>query len=86
MDRSKHEWLKEQIDTLEENEHVQLYNIITKHTTDITKSEYGVYVSCANLSEECLLEIEKYILFCIDQRKRMAEDLKTRKSYERMIT
>jgi hypothetical protein len=86
MDRTKKEWLKEQIDLLEENEHVQLYSIITKYTTDVTKTTNGVYVSCENLPDECLLQIEKYIYFCIDQKKRMDEDMKTRKTYERMVT
>ena len=85
MDHSKKEWLKEKIDALDMNEHLQLYNIITKYTVNVTKSTNGVYVSCENLSEECLLEIEKYVLFCIAQHKRMDEDMKTRKAYEKMI-
>ena len=31
------------------------------------------------------LEIEKYINFCTDQKKRMEEDMKTRKNYERLV-
>jgi hypothetical protein len=85
MDRSKKEWLKEKIDGLDTNEHVQLFNIISKFTDNVTKSTNGVYVSCENLSEDCLQEIEKYVLFCIDQHKRMEEDMKTRKTYEKMI-
>ena len=86
MDRSKKEWLKEQIDLMEENEHIQLYSIITQYTTDVTKSTNGVYISCENLSDDCLKEIEKYIHFCIAQKKRMEEDMKTRKTYERMMS
>ena len=85
MIRSKKEWLKGQIDCLDTNEHVQIYKIVTKYTETVTKSPNGVFVSCEDLSDECLTEIEKYILFCIDQRKRMEEDMKTRKSYERMV-
>jgi hypothetical protein len=86
MERSKKEWLKEQIDSLDNNEHVQLYSIISKFTDNVTKSTNGVYISCENLTEECLQEIEKYVLFCIAQHKRMDEDMKTRKTYERMMT
>jgi hypothetical protein len=85
MNRSKKEWLKDQLDKLEVNEHIQVYSIIKKYTENITKSSTGVYVSSEHLTDECLLEMEKYILFCTDQRKRMEDDLKTRKTFERMI-
>ena len=85
MDYSKKKWLKEQIDILDENEHKQLFTIISNYTDNVTKSTNGVYVSCENLTQECLQEIEKYVLFCIAQHKRMEEDMKTRKTYERMI-
>jgi len=77
--------LKDQVDKLEVNEHIQIYSIIKKYTEVITKSPTGIFVSSENLSDECLLEMEKYVLFCLDQRKRMEDDMKTRKSYERMI-
>ena len=85
MNRSKKEWLKDQVDKLEVNEHIQIYSIIKKYTEVITKSPTGIFVSSENLSDECLLEMERYVLFCLDQRKRMEDDMKTRKSYERMI-
>ena len=68
------------------NEHSQIYEIIKKHTDQTTKTQNGVLVSTDNLTDECLLEVERYVLFCIDQRKRMEDDLKTRKSYERMVS
>jgi hypothetical protein len=86
MDRSKKEWLKDQIDSLDEIEHLQLFNIISKFTDKVTKSTNGVYVSCEDLSLECLQEVEKYVNFCLVQHKRIDEDLKTRKTYERMVT
>ena len=85
MNRSKKEWLKEQLDRLDTTEHIQIFGIIKKYTENITKAPNGVFVSSEHLSDECLLEMEKYILFCNDQRKRMEDDMKTRKSYERMV-
>jgi hypothetical protein len=84
--RSKKEWLKDQLDRMDINEHSQIYEIIKKHTNQTTKTQNGVLVSTDNLTNECLTEVEKYVLFCIDQRKRMEDDLKTRKSYERMVS
>jgi hypothetical protein len=77
--------LKEQIDKLDVNEHKQIYNIMKKNKLQVTKTQNGVLVSASSLSEETLTEVERYILFCLDQRKRMDEDMKTRKTYERMV-
>lgn len=85
MNRQKKEWLKEQIDKLDTNEHTQIHSIITKYTSSITKTPTGYFISSDDLSDECLKEIEKYTNFCLDQRKRMEEDSKERKQYERLI-
>jgi hypothetical protein len=85
MNRSKLEQMKERLDKLDVNEHLQVYEIVKKYTENITKSPNGVFVSSEHLSQECLVEMERYVMFCIDQRKRMDEDLKMRKTYERMI-
>lgn len=83
--RSKKEWLKDHLDHMEVNEHTQVFLIIKKYTDQFTKTQSGVLISTDNLNNECLSEIDKYIQFCLDQKKRMDEDQKTRKSYERMV-
>jgi predicted metal-dependent hydrolase len=83
--RSKKEWLKEQLDKMETNEHAQVFQLIRKHSTQFTKTQNGILISTDTLSDDCLTEVEKYITFSMDQKKRMEEDLKTRKNYERMI-
>lgn len=83
--RSKKEQLKEQIDKLDTTEHRQIYNIIKNHNPQVTKVQNGILVSTDTLNDECLTEVDRYVSFCLDQRKRMDEDLKTRKSYERML-
>ena len=67
------------------SEHSQVYAIVKRYTDQVTKTQNGILVSTDVLTCECLLEIEKYVTFCLDQRKRMDDDLKTRKSYERMV-
>ena len=83
--RSKLETLKEQIDKLEQNEHKQIYGINKKTSPQVTKTQNGVLVSTDTLNEDILVEVERYVHFCLDQRKRMEDDMKTRKSYERMV-
>jgi len=83
--RTKKEWLKDQLDRMESNEHNQIFKIIRKYTDDYTTTQTGVLVSTNNLNNDCLNEIEQYIQFSIDQKKRMEDDLKTRKNYERLV-
>jgi hypothetical protein len=83
--RSRKEWIKDQLDRMDSNEHSQLFAIIRKYSDQFTKTQTGVLVSTDTLSDQCLGEIENYINFSMDQRKRMDDDLKTRKSYERMM-
>ena len=83
--RTKKEWMKEQLDTMEANEHVQVISIIRRYTEQITSTRSGLLISTDLLTDDCLNEIEHYIHFLNDQKKRMDEDVKTRKEYERMV-
>jgi hypothetical protein len=83
--RSKKEWLKDQLDRMDTNEHTQVFNIIKQYTDQFTKTQSGVLISTDQLNDVCLQEIEKYITFRNDQKKQMEEDLKTRKNYERLV-
>lgn len=83
--RSKKEWLKEQLDRMDINEHAQVWTTIKKYTDQFTKTQSGILISTDVLSDECLTAIETYVNFSMDQRKRMEEDIKTRRSYERMM-
>lgn len=84
--RLKKEALKDKIDKLDAQEHTQIYDIIKKTTDVITKTQNGVLVSADALDEKCLIDVENYVNFCLAQRKRMEDDLKTRKNYERMVS
>jgi len=85
MNRSKLELMKAQLENLDEQEHIQIYSIIKRYTSSFSKTTNGVFISSENLSEECLNEIQTHIQFCLDQRKRMEDDLKQRKDYERLV-
>lgn len=86
--RSRLESLKEKVDKLDVNEHRQIYNIIKRFNTkeiQTTKTQQGILVIADTLDKDTVDEIERYVHFCIDQRRRMDDDLKTRKEYERMV-
>ena len=77
--------MKDHLDTMDSNEHAQVLSIIQRYTDQSTKTQSGILVSTENLNDDCLNEIVKYINFLLDQRKRIDDDNKTRKSYERMV-
>lgn len=83
--RTERERMKDQIDKMDPNEHAQILNIVKKYTDNFTKTQAGVLVSTETLNDDCMKEIRSYIDFSIDQRKRMEEDNKQRKTYERMV-
>lgn len=77
------EKLRDQIDKLDTHEHAQIFSIVKKYTQSFTKTQAGVLVSTDNLPEECMAEIQKLVIFYMDQRKRMDADAAERKGYER---
>ena len=77
--------MKDYIDKMDMNEHGQILNIIKKYTDKFTKTQTGILVSTETLNDDCLKEIDSYIHFSIDQRKRLDEDNKQRKNYERIV-
>jgi len=79
MNRTRKEQLKDQIDRLDAHEHAQIFEVMKRYTENYTKTQNGVLVSSDNLPDECLLEIEKLVLFYMDQRKRMDLDALERK-------
>ena len=83
--RTERERMKELMDKMDSNEHLQIFNIIKKYTDTYTKTQAGILVLTDNLNDECMKEINSYIIFSIDQHKRFDEDNKNRKKYERMV-
>jgi hypothetical protein len=83
MNRLQKETLKDKIEKLDAQEHAQIFEVIKRYTANYTKTQTGVLVSSDNLSDECLHEIEKMVIFYIDQRKRMDADIAERKAISR---
>lgn len=85
MSRQQKESLKANLEKLDENEQTQVFKIVRRYTNEYTRTDSGVFVSSDVLSEECMKEIEQYVRFCHDQKKRIDEEIKLRKKYERLI-
>jgi len=72
------------LEKLDQNEHEQIFKIVRKYTNEFTRSDTGVYVSSKNLPTESLLEIERYIAFCFDQRAHLEAGDVDRSKYEKL--
>lgn len=83
MSRVRKDQLREKLETLDTNEHAQIFLIVQKYTDKYTKTQTGVLVSSEVIPEECLVEMERMITFFIDQHKVMDADDKERKGYDR---
>lgn len=84
MNRSQKEALKEKLEKLDAQEHEQLFTIIKRYTNQFTKTQTGVLVSSDVLPDECLKEMERMVVFYMDQRKRMEADAAERKTLSRI--
>jgi hypothetical protein len=80
MNRVRKERLKETLDKLDPEEHAQVFGIITRYTSEYTRTQTGVFVSSDTLPDQCIQEMESLVAYFLDQRKRMdAERLQQRK-------
>lgn len=71
MNRLRKETMKENLEKLDPQEHAQIFSVIKSYTQDYTNTQSGVLVSSDSLSEKCLVEIEKMIMYYLDQRNRI---------------
>lgn len=71
MDRVRKERLKETLDKLDPEEHAQIFAVITRYTSDYTRTQGGVFISSDSLPDQCLQEMETLVTYFLDQRKRM---------------
>lgn len=66
--RAYNEKLKEQIERLNDIQHLEIYKIVRKHTDHVTKTDTGVFVSMDTLDESTIYQIGQYIHFCNKQK------------------
>lgn len=83
MNRVQLEALRERIESLDPQEHAQLFEVIKRHTEKYTKTQMGVLLSSDCLSAACLQELSTMVSFYVDQRKRMESDTLERKALSR---
>lgn len=61
--------LKEHIENLPKENHIEIYKIIKKHTNDYSKNNNGIFVNISILKDEAISDIQKYIEYITNQEK-----------------
>ena len=59
-----HEQLRKDISKLGYNEHCEIFNIIRKDNTKVSKNNYGVFINLQRLKTETLVKVQKFVEYC----------------------
>ena len=85
VSRQRKEKLKDDLDKLSQCEHEQIFEMIQKSVSKYTCSETGVFVSADIIPESCFSQIETYVSFCFEQKKRLNEGEIKREEYSKLL-
>jgi len=59
--------------------------MIRKSVSNYTCSETGVFVSADIIPDNCFSQIETYVAFCFEQKKRLNEGETKREEYSKLL-
>ena len=66
--------LKDKIMNLQENEHYEFLKILYKHNYAFSENKNGIFINMTKLSKEVIKDINIYLEFCKENKKRLDED------------
>jgi hypothetical protein len=85
FDLDKLKEMKKNIGYLNENEHIEIFNIIQKDGLKYTINNNGIFVNMRKLNNFTLEKIENFIRFCNNNNCILNNDNKIRNSYNKFI-
>ena len=74
----EYQCILEQSKLLHKSEHIEIFKIIDKNGDDYTCNENGVFIALNKIKPETLIEITKFIEFCIVNKSQLQKDLDQR--------
>ena len=77
--------MKKNIGGLNENEHIEIFNIIQKDGLKYTTNNNGIFVNMRKLHKLTLDKIDNFINFCNNNNSFLNNDNKIRNSYNQFI-
>ena len=84
-DLDKLKEMKKNIGTLNENEHIEIFNIIQKDGLKYTINNNGIFVNMRKLNNTTLEKIDNFIKFCNNNNSILNNDTMIRNSYNEFI-
>ena len=85
FDIEKLKEMKKKISILNENEHIEIFNIIKQDGLKYTENNNGIFINMKKLSDDTLENIDHFITFCNKNNNMLSNDKKIRNSYNRYI-
>lgn len=63
--------LQENVNKLDKIQQYEVYKIIKKFNNKLTENNNGIFINLTNLSDDCLYKINNFIVFSIENKKRL---------------
>lgn len=77
--------MKKKIGNLNENEHIEIFNMIKEDGLKYTQNNNGIFVNMKKLDVTTLHKIDNFINFCINNKEILNNDNKLRNSYNQFM-
>lgn len=77
--------MKKKIGNLNENEHIEIFNMIKEDGLKYTQNNNGIFVNMKKLDFNTLQKIDNFIYFCINNKEILNNDNKLRNSYNQFM-
>ena len=85
FDIEKLKKMKKKISILNENEHIEIFNIIKQDGLKYTENNNGIFINMKKICDDTLDNIDHFITFCNKNNHMLSNDKKIRNSYNRYI-
>ena len=75
VDVEKLKLLKKEIESLQENEHLEILKIINKSSIKYSENKNGIFINMNKLSGEIINEIKDFLDFCRTNKMKLQNDI-----------
>ena len=68
MDVEKLKFIRDKIENLDKNNHIDILRLLVKNDVFINENKNGVFINLTDLSNDIINDMEKYIDYVIEQK------------------
>ena len=81
VDYSKIEKLKNDIEKMSKNNHIEVLRILKNNKTSINENKNGIFINMSELNSEIISELEKYVEYVLKQHKHLYQQEKVKEEF-----